>query len=586
MAISIEFKDKYVYFGPEAGLHTQGEARAEVYDVTGPRYHDGHDLSAMTWYVRASHPDYMTIINKQLRVSVAPGNEEQIIVTWPVDADFTAYAGQLDVQFVVKSSTGEEIIKLQSNGLQFAASVEGTAIPPRNMFEDAVSRMKELADAAEDAAVQSRLDADRAGEAQEAAAGSASAAAQSKTSAEAAAQRAENAAGQIEGDAEAAAASAAAAKTSETNAAASKTAAANSASAAKTSETNAASSKTAAENSAAAAKTSETNAASSKNAAAGSASAAAQSKTSAEAAAQRAENAAGQIEGDAASAAASAAAAKTSETNAAASKTAAANSASAAKTSETNAASSKTAAENSAAAAKTSETNAASSKNAAAGSASAAAQSKSAAEAAAKRAEDAAGQIDMSNYLLKTGDGKDVTVAFSPSSAADFSAPVSGSKLSAVMVMLSKWRNYISRALVPTGTVLAFAGSSAPSGFLLCDGRAVSRTTYTSLFSVIGTTYGSGDGSTTFNLPDMRGRVAVGSDANSLGSQVGAETRSFAWDYLPSEPALATWQTSFKAVVADAGAANLYGVNNKWTGADLPLSVVQPSLHLNQIIKI
>ena len=255
MAISIEFKDKYVYFGPEAGLHTQGEARAEVYDVTGPRYHDGHDLSAMTWYVRASHPDYMTIINKQLRVSVAPGNEEQIIVTWPVDADFTAYAGQLDVQFVVKSSTGEEIIKLQSNGLQFAASVEGTAIPPRNMFEDAVSRMKELADAAEDAAVQSRLDADRAGEAQEAAAGSASAAAQSKTSAEAAAQRAENAAGQIEGDAEAAAASAAAAKTSETNAAASKTAAANSASAAKTSETNAASSKTAAENSAAAAKT-------------------------------------------------------------------------------------------------------------------------------------------------------------------------------------------------------------------------------------------------------------------------------------------------------------------------------------------
>ena len=591
MAISIEFKDKYVYFGPEAGLHTQGEARAEVYDVTGPRYHDGHDLSAMTWYVRASHPDYMTIINKQLRVSVAPGNEEQIIVTWPVDADFTAYAGQLDVQFVVKSSTGEEIIKLQSNGLQFAASVEGTAIPPRNMFEDAVSRMKELADAAEDAAVQSRLDADRAGEAQEAAAGSASAAAQSKTSAEAAAQRAENAAGQIEGDAEAAAASAAAAKTSETNAAASKTAAANSASAAKTSETNAASSKTAAENSAAAAKTSETNAASSKNAAAGSASAAAQSKTSAEAAAQRAENAAGQIEGDAASAAASAAAAKTSETNAAASKTAAANSASAAKTSETNAASSKTAAENSAAAAKTSETNAASSKNAAAGSASAAAQSKSAAEAAAKRAEDAAGQIDMSNYLLKTGDGKDVTVAFSPSSAADFSAPVSGSKLSAVMVMLSKWRNYISRALVPTGTVLAFAGSSAPSGFLLCDGRAVSRTTYTSLFSVIGTTYGSGDGSTTFNLPDMRGRVAVGSDAN-LGAAAGVQSVSLT--AAQNGPHNHTTLIDYKNLMGTQEGSNSFQVRQEPAGAVTTGSSGngaahenrQPSLYLNQIIKI
>ena len=630
MSISIEFKDKYVYFGPEAGLHTQGEARAEVYDVTGPRYHDGHDLSAMTWYVRASHPDYMTIINKQLRVSVAPGNEEQIIITWPVDADFTAYSGDLDVQFVAKSSTGEEIIKLQSNGLQFAASVEGTVIPPRNMFEDAVSRMKELADAAEDAAVQSRLDADRAGEAQEAAAGSASAAAQSKTSAEAAAQRAENAAGQIEGDAEAAAASAAAAKTSEMNAAASKTAAANSASAAKTSETNAASSKTAAENSAAAAKTSETNAASSKNAAAGSASAAAQSKTSAEAAAQRAENAAGQIEGDAASAAASAAAAKTSETNAAASKTAAANSASAAKTSETNAASSKTAsensaaaaktsetnaassktaAENSAAAAKTSETNAASSKNAAAGSASAAAQSKSAAEAAAKRAEDAAGQIDMSNYLLKTGDGKDVTVAFSPSSDADFSAPVSGSKLSAVMVMLSKWRNYISRALVPTGTVLAFAGSSAPSGFLLCDGRAVSRTTYTSLFSVIGTTYGSGDGSTTFNLPDMRGRVAVGSDAN-LGVKSGAKNHALTNAELPVLSGSIVMHSSnvgtniqtvngvFKPAITNNGKYRGGGdlVNDAGTssvghfslniGGGQTMSLVQPSLYLNYLIKV
>ena len=173
MAISIGFKDKYVYFGPEAGLHTQGEARAEVYDVTGPRYHDGHDLSAMTWYVRASHPDYMTIINKQLRVSVDPDNEGQIIITWPVDADFTAYSGQLDVQFVARSSTGEEIIKLQSNGLQFAASVEGTVIPPRNMFEAAVEQIGQLADEAANAAAQSKLDAGRAEDAQEAAAQSA-----------------------------------------------------------------------------------------------------------------------------------------------------------------------------------------------------------------------------------------------------------------------------------------------------------------------------------------------------------------------------------------------------------------------------
>jgi microcystin-dependent protein len=67
---------------------------------------------------------------------------------------------------------------------------------------------------------------------------------------------------------------------------------------------------------------------------------------------------------------------------------------------------------------------------------------------------------------------------------------------------------------MPTGSVTSFAGSSAPSGWLLCDGRStgISRTTYANLFAVIGTTYGSGDGSTTFNLPDLRGRVVGGKD--------------------------------------------------------------------------
>jgi microcystin-dependent protein len=63
-----------------------------------------------------------------------------------------------------------------------------------------------------------------------------------------------------------------------------------------------------------------------------------------------------------------------------------------------------------------------------------------------------------------------------------------------------------------TGTVLPFAGSTAPEGWLLCFGQAVSRTGYEHLFQKIGTTFGAGDGSTTFNLPDMRGRVAAGKD--------------------------------------------------------------------------
>ena len=71
---------------------------------------------------------------------------------------------------------------------------------------------------------------------------------------------------------------------------------------------------------------------------------------------------------------------------------------------------------------------------------------------------------------------------------------------------------------VPTGTVSAFAGSAAPTGYALCDGSAVNRTAQAALFSVIGTTYGIGDGSTTFNLPDLRGRVVAGLGESLLGS--------------------------------------------------------------------
>jgi microcystin-dependent protein len=75
------------------------------------------------------------------------------------------------------------------------------------------------------------------------------------------------------------------------------------------------------------------------------------------------------------------------------------------------------------------------------------------------------------------------------------------------------------------GLVLPFAGSSAPTGWLFCQGQAVSRTTYSALFTVIGSTYGVGDGSTTFNLPDLKGRVAVGAGSNTgLSNRVLAAT--------------------------------------------------------------
>lgn len=81
--------------------------------------------------------------------------------------------------------------------------------------------------------------------------------------------------------------------------------------------------------------------------------------------------------------------------------------------------------------------------------------------------------------------------------------------------------------LMPSGTVLDYAGATVPAGFLLCDGSAVSRTTYADLFTAIGTVYGTGDGSTTFNLPNFAGRTSIGR-GTYVDSVLGSVTRSIA----------------------------------------------------------
>ena len=76
--------------------------------------------------------------------------------------------------------------------------------------------------------------------------------------------------------------------------------------------------------------------------------------------------------------------------------------------------------------------------------------------------------------------------------------------------------------LMPTGSIMSFAGSSAPTGYLLCDGAAISRSTYSALFALVSTTYGAGDGSTTFNIPDLRGRVIAGHGGTLLSGSADA----------------------------------------------------------------
>jgi microcystin-dependent protein len=76
---------------------------------------------------------------------------------------------------------------------------------------------------------------------------------------------------------------------------------------------------------------------------------------------------------------------------------------------------------------------------------------------------------------------------------------------------------------VPTGTIMAYGGATEPSGWLFAYGQAISRTTYADLFAILSTTYGGGDGSTTFNVPDLRGRFPAGRD-NMGGTTIGRIT--------------------------------------------------------------
>ena len=82
---------------------------------------------------------------------------------------------------------------------------------------------------------------------------------------------------------------------------------------------------------------------------------------------------------------------------------------------------------------------------------------------------------------------------------------------------------------IPTATIVPWSDSSIPSGFLECNGAAVSRSTYAALFAVVGTTYGAGDGSSTFNVPDLQDKVAVSKSNNkALASTGGAENAATA----------------------------------------------------------
>ena len=107
---------------------------------------------------------------------------------------------------------------------------------------------------------------------------------------------------------------------------------------------------------------------------------------------------------------------------------------------------------------------------------------------------------------------------------------------------LNEILKYLAQFHPIAGTIEMYAGQNAPAGWLICDGSAISRTTYSKLFEIIGQTYGTGDGSTTFNLPDMRGRTPIGvgtgtytgATAHALGITGGAQTHTLDITQIPS----------------------------------------------------
>jgi microcystin-dependent protein len=154
-----------------------------------------------------------------------------------------------------------------------------------------------------------------------------------------------------------------------------------------------------------------------------------------------------------------------------------------------------------------------------------------------------------------------------------------------------------------SGMIMPYAGTSAPSGWLLLYGQAISRSTYSDLFAVIGVTYGSGNGSTTFNVPDLRGRTVAGQDdmggssANRLTGQSGGlngdgtETHTLTEAELPSHTHENTFNTASINSNYAGGITGIIptsegsGVDTRATGGGNAHNNVQPTFILNYIIK-
>ncbi|MDE1991675.1 MAG: tail fiber protein [Rhizobiaceae bacterium] len=179
----------------------------------------------------------------------------------------------------------------------------------------------------------------------------------------------------------------------------------------------------------------------------------------------------------------------------------------------------------------------------------------------------------------------------------------------------------------PSGAILDYAGTTAPSGWLFAGGQAVSRSTYAALFGVLGTRFGGGDGSTTFNLPDLRGRVTAGKDdmngtaagrltsaggvaGTTLGASGGAQTQTLTVAQMPNhghaisqQPHHHNWGNTARGFGLANGVVGAFAqggstpgdlnttdsvidISVQPTGGGQAHNNVQPTIVLNKIIKV
>ena len=154
-------------------------------------------------------------------------------------------------------------------------------------------------------------------------------------------------------------------------------------------------------------------------------------------------------------------------------------------------------------------------------------------------------------------------------------------------------------ATIPVGLVVAYAGTSAPSLWLLCYGQAIDRTTYATLFAAISTTYGVGNGTTTFNVPDLRGRIPAGADnmggsaasrltattmtpnGTTLGAVGGEQTHTLTTPEMPAHVHSGAVQLG---AGGGSGGSIAGGVNTGSTGGGGAHNNVQPTMIMNSII--